>query len=324
MVDCRPATPLHITAAAAAIRCGRLLAFGTETVYGLGGDATNSMAVAKIYGAKERPSFNPLISHVDTADRAFRLGVPNSIAKQLADAFWPGPMTLILMRKTSDDAEAMVCDLATAGLDSIALRVPAKAASLDFLAQCGCPVAAPSANKSGRISPTRASHVLDELGDVAELDFILDTGVAENGVESTIIDARSDTPIILRPGSITAAMVEAATGHHPRQSAHNNIISPGQLDRHYAPSKPIILNTIDGGVDGVQIGFGVHDGDFNLSPSGDLIEAAANLYHFMRRADMTEAGLIAIAPIPEESLGIAINDRLRRAASSHQKTGRKS
>jgi L-threonylcarbamoyladenylate synthase len=320
MIKPCPATADQIRAAAQAIREGNLVAFGTETVYGLGGDATNSTAVAKIYAAKNRPAFNPLISHVATPSRAFEFGRENPMARQLAEAFWPGPMTLILERN-DNHVDTKVCDLAMAGLDSIALRVPAKAEAQEFLIESGCPVAAPSANKSGRISPTRADHVMEELGDVADLAFILDMGPAENGLESTVIDARGDIPVILRPGAITPAMIKTATDstpefpQKPSKTDHGDIISPGQLSRHYAPTKPVILNSTDIHPGDIQIGFGTHDGDFNLSTSGNLTEAAANLYHIMRKADMMEGVRIIIAPIPEESLGIAINDRLRRAAT---------
>lgn len=314
MVSCALATKAQINAAAEAIQQGRLVAFGTETVYGLGGDATNSQAVAAIYAAKNRPAFNPLISHIETTSKAFEYGHPNLIAQQLADAYWPGPMTLIMNKITHDDGRPNICDLATAGLDSIALRVPAKDAARQFLHECGCPVAAPSANRSGRISPTRAGHVMEELGDITSIALILDMGPAEDGVESTVIDTRGDVPVILRPGSITPTMVETATGFCP-EAAGKEIISPGQLESHYAPSKPVALNVTIPSSGDIMIGFGENAGILNLSASGDLVEAAANLYHMLRQADLMDGDRIAVAPIPNETLGIAINDRLNRAAA---------
>lgn len=314
MVKLHLATRVNIEEAAAAIKQGKLVAFGTETVYGLGGDATNSDAVAKIYAAKGRPSFNPLISHVESTNRAFEYGQPTLIAQQLADSFWPGPMTLILDRMPQDAETHYVCDLATAGLDSIALRVPAKDAARQFLIAADVPIAAPSANRSGRISPSRAEHVLDELEDADDLASILDMGPAENGLESTVIDARGDVPIILRPGAITPNMIKAVTGVSP-SAAGDKIISPGQLESHYAPDTAVALDVTAPAHNDVMIGFGKMTCDFNLSLEGDLVEAAANLYHMLRQADAANAARIAIAPIPQEGLGIAINDRLRRAAA---------
>ena len=308
-------TPAHhdsLTEAGGAIAKGQLVAFGTETVYGLGGDATNPIAVAKIYAAKGRPAFNPLISHIDSTSHAFDLGEPTLMAQQLADDYWPGPMTLIL-NKTP---KCPVHDLATAGLDSIALRVPSKKEARLFLQAAGCPVAAPSANRSGRISPTRAQHVLEELGDCDDLAMILDMGAAEEGLESTVIDARGDSPVILRPGSITATMIACSTGVMPTTPG-KDIISPGQLASHYAPSKPVVLDALAAQDGDIMIGFGTHGREavLNLSTTGDLTEAAANLYDMLRSADAKAGKRIAIAPIPEEGLGIAILDRLRRAAA---------
>lgn len=295
-----------------AIRSGQLVAFGTETVYGLGGDATNPKAVAKIYAAKGRPSFNPLISHIDSTCHAFDLAEANLMAQQLADDYWPGPMTLILNKRP----DCPVADLATAGLDTIALRVPMKPQARQFLQMAACPIAAPSANRSGRISPTKASHVQEELGDCPELAMILDTGMADDGIESTVIDARGDAPVILRPGSITATMIGCSTGIMPI-AAGKDIISPGQLASHYAPSKPVLLNatTINDG--DIMIGFGATEDrmDLNLSRQSDLTEAAANLYDMMRRADAMDGKRIVIAPIPQDGLGVAIQDRLQRAAA---------
>ncbi len=297
--------------AATAIRNGQLVAFGTETVYGLGGDATNAQAVAKIFAAKGRPSFNPLISHVPDADTAFDLAIPTPLARQLAALFWPGPMTLI-MAKADDCA---VADLATAGLDTIALRVPAKPNARAFLTACARPVAAPSANRSGRISPTTAAHVADELGNAADLAMILDLGPSEDGLESTVIDARGTNPVILRPGSITSEML-TDRGLTPQLGVHEGIISPGQLESHYAPEKPVMLNITTPNQGDIHIGFGTSDGVLNLAPTADLITAAANLYDMLRKADGMDGARITITPIPDEGLGRAINDRLSRAAAS--------
>jgi L-threonylcarbamoyladenylate synthase len=310
----KPVKPDDITLrkAADAISSGRLVAFGTETVYGLGGNACDDQAVARIFAAKGRPAFNPLISHVCDIETAFVHGVATPLALLLAEQFWPGPLTLIMDRP----AGSSVSELATAGLDSIAIRVPAKAEARQFLTACGVPVAAPSANRSGRISPTLAEHVTEELGDVSDIDMILDFGPAEGGLESTVIDARSTDIIILRPGSITR---EKLTSLAPIREigADGGITSPGQMESHYAPENSIALNVTAPDSDDIHIGFGDNAGVFNLSSSADMIEAAANLYHLLRQADKADGSRITIAPIPDDGLGRAINDRLRRAAASH-------
>ncbi|MGC6485711.1 MAG: L-threonylcarbamoyladenylate synthase, partial [Candidatus Puniceispirillales bacterium] len=303
-----------IARAAEAIRHGQLVAFGTETVYGLGGDATNDTAVARIFDAKNRPQFNPLISHVDSPEAAFGLGRMTPLAETLAAAFWPGPLTLVLDRHDG----CPVSPLALADLESIALRVPANPVARSFLKEAAVPVAAPSANRSGHISPTRADHVTADLGGYPHLALILDTGPASGGLESTVIDARGETPIVLRPGSITAAMISEATGK-VAEAPGEAIISPGQMKSHYAPSKPLILNASEAGPDTAWIGFGNSPAPaahcvFNLSPGGDLVEAAARLYELLREADASDAAAIAMAAIPDEGIGQAINDRLMRAA----------
>ena len=317
MAECITASPEHIQRAAAALRDGKLIAFGTETVYGLGGDATNDHAVASIFEAKGRPRFNPLISHVADTDTAFRHGMATPLAEKLARAFWPGPMTLVLKRH----GDCPVSPLALADLESIALRVPANPLAREFLRAAATPVAAPSANRSGRISPSRAGHVMDDLGDSPHLALVLDTGAATEGIESTVIDARGARPVILRPGSITAADIETVTGIAPKtnDAADDGIVSPGQLKSHYAPQLPLTLNASAAGPETAFIGFGeMHQPNagfqFNLSPDGDLVEAAAQLYHLLRAADQSGASEIAMAPIPDVAIGIAINDRLRRAA----------
>ncbi len=310
-------TESAIEAAAKAIAKGHLVAFGTETVYGLGGDGRNPEAVAKIFAAKGRPRFNPLISHIAGAETAFALGSKTAIAEKLAANFWPGAMTLVLDKTPNSP----LCDLATAGLNSVALRVPSQSQALKFLAAADCPIAAPSANRSGRISPTRATHVWDELGGCEDLDYILDMGAATGGLESTVIDARGKKPVILRAGAITADMITAATGLEIDHHQGGAIISPGQTTSHYAPSKPMLLNQCQAGSDDIWIGFGDVDANspdgnvLNLSLAGDMIEAAANFYDMLRRADAMEGRRIVIAPIPDEGIGIAINDRLRRAAA---------
>ena len=324
MTETREADAAAVAAAAELIRSGKLVAFGTETVYGLGGDATNSGAVARIFDVKGRPAFNPLISHLPGAAAAFALGKATKLAELLAARFWPGPMTLVLDRVVG----CPVSDLATGGLDSIALRVPAAVAARELLREADVPVAAPSANRSGRVSPTLARHVEEELGKSGQLALILDTGPAGTGLESTVIDARREVPVILRPGGVTREMVLDATGADPvtpgpdggpREPARPR--SPGRLESHYAPDTPLLTDRPDAGGDGVWVGFGpgrppASRMAFNLSPGGDLAEAAARLYAVLRDADAVGAPLIAVAPIPREGLGVAINDRLTRAAAS--------
>ena len=319
MTETRVADAEAIAMAAEAVRSGRLVAFGTETVYGLGGDATNAEAVARIFDTKGRPAFNPLISHLPDAASALKLGKATPLARTLAGRFWPGPMTLVLDKA----AGCPVADLATSGLASIALRVPAAETARAFLKAAGGPVAAPSANRSGRISPTRASHVEDELGGAEHLALILDTGPAENGLESTVVDARGEVPAILRPGGITNEMVRDATGLDPDTDGGQTgqPVSPGLMESHYAPATPLLLEQGRAGKDDVWIGFGGGPAPacreaFNLSPGGDLVEAAANLYAVMRQADAIGAAAIAVAPITRNGLGLAINDRLSRAAAA--------
>ena len=303
-----------IAQAAESIRQGRLVAFGTETVYGLGANALDDKAVQKIFTAKGRPQINPLICHLPDAESAFEIGMATPLAEKLAGAFWGGAMTLVLDKRTPSPISA----IATSGLETIALRVPSMPSAREFLAACQVPVAAPSANRSGKISPTRPEHVVAEL-DAPDLAFILDSGAASAGLESTIIDARNSAPRILRHGSITSSMIEEAIGVAPisdEPEKSSPIIAPGQMENHYAPDLPLLLNQQESTSDCVFIGFGdiaTHT-EFNLSPSGDLHEAAANLYHLLRKADSSGASAIAVAPIPKHGVGIAINDRLSRAA----------
>ncbi|NBW05864.1 MAG: threonylcarbamoyl-AMP synthase, partial [Alphaproteobacteria bacterium] len=305
---------------------GQLVAFPTETVYGLGADATNDRAVARIFAAKDRPAFNPLISHVASAAAAFDLGVETPIATVLASAFWPGPLTLVLDRRP----DCPVARLTTAGLDKIAIRVPAHAAAQALLTHFGKPVAAPSANPSGRISPSTADHVMRGLA--GKIDLVLDGGPCESGLESTVVDASTDQALILRPGGITrnavADALKAAGFAGPiagpiagptAVTQPVQPVAPGQLASHYAPRAAVRLNATKATADEELIGFGSVAGSgrlaLSLSASGDLIEAAANLFAMLHRADDTGTAKIAIAPVPDNGLGEAINDRLRRAAA---------
>jgi L-threonylcarbamoyladenylate synthase len=290
-----------IAEAARLIFAGDPVAVATETVYGLAADATNAEAVARIYEAKGRPAFNPLIVHVLNLEAAERIGVFAPEARALAKAHWPGPLTLVVpLREDSG-----IASIVTAGLPTIGLRVPAHPAMQALLRAAGRPLAAPSANASGSISPTRAEHVLKSLG--GRIALILDAGPTERGLDSTIVAATGGALRLLRPGPIA---VDAGA------SAAATIESPGQLASHYAPSKPLRLNAEAADEDEYLIGFGSVTGDASLSPSGDLTEAAARLFDLLHRADAAAQPRIAVASVPEEGLGAAINDRLRRAAST--------
>ena len=310
------ATPEAIAEAAAALRRGELVAFPTETVYGLGADATNARAVAGIFEAKGRPRFNPLIAHVADVTAAGRLGKLTEHGWRLAEAFWPGPLTLVLRKRP----ECPVADLATAGLATVAVRVPAHPIARWLLVEAGMPVAAPSANRSGHVSPTTAAHVAADLAD--RVAIILDGGPTAVGLESTVVDVTGKAPVILRRGGVSretiaeiiGAPIEVATG------AADKPASPGMLARHYAPATPVRLNARDVHDGEALLAFGPrlppHAGPvINLSASGDLTEAAANLFAALRTLDASGATAIAAMPIPEEGLGEAINDRLRRAAT---------
>lgn len=283
------------------------MAVPTETVYGLAADATDAEAVAGIYAAKGRPSFNPLIVHLPDRAAAEALAVFDDAAIRLADAFWPGPMTLVLPLR----AGAGVASLATAGLPSVAVRVPAHRAMQALLAATGKPLAAPSANASGGISPTRAAHVVASLG--ARIPLVIDDGPTERGLESTILACTDGSVRLLRPGPITAEQVAAITGTMPG-AAGEGIEAPGQLASHYAPGKPVRLDVREPAADEWLIGFGAIRGDDSLSGSGDLVEAAARLFDCLHRADAAPRPRIAVAPVPRHGLGVAINDRLARAA----------
>jgi L-threonylcarbamoyladenylate synthase len=305
-------THADIARACEALGAGALVGLPTETVYGLAADATNPLAVASIFEAKGRPRFNPLISHLASLEAAKSQGIFSPLAKRLAQAFWPGPLTLVVPRR--DDAS--VCDLACAGLSTIALRVPDHPVSLALLTAFGRPLAAPSANLSGRPSPTTADHVREELGDKVAL--VLDGGPCAVGLESAVIAVNGDHATLLRQGGLTRAQIEAISGPLllPQKADFSAPASPGMVLRHYAPKAPVVLGRMQADDGTVFIGFGEIGGDagFNLSPTGDLAQAAANLFGFLRAADASNPSAIYVAPIPDYGLGEAINDRLRRAA----------
>jgi L-threonylcarbamoyladenylate synthase len=307
-----PASPAAIDTAASLLRSGRLVAFPTETVYGLGADATDDRAVAAIFAAKGRPKFNPLIAHFADAEAAAAHVGMDQRAFHLARTFWPGPLTMVLPRR----AESRVSLLASAGLDSLAVRVPSHPVAMALLAAAGRPVAAPSANPSGRISPTTADHVAEGLG--AAVAMILDGGACSVGVESTVIDLTSPHPTLLRPGGITREALERELGPlaRPTESAGKGPRSPGMLASHYAPALPVRLNSAGRRPGEALLAFGpAADADLNLSLTGDLTEAAANLFAMMRALDRPEFTGIAVMTVPRHGLGLAINDRLRRAAA---------
>jgi L-threonylcarbamoyladenylate synthase len=300
-----------IADAAAVIAAGGPVAIPTETVYGLAADATDSRAVAGIYAAKGRPSFNPLIVHVLDRVAAERIAVFDDAAGVLADAFWPGPLTLVLPLRL----DAGIATLVTAGLDTIAIRVPAHRAMRALLQATGKPLAAPSANASGAISPTRAEHVLASLG--GRIPLIVDDGATEAGLESTIVMTGAGYRI-LRPGPITAeeiaTLLSGPAGSADAAPDTSRITAPGQLESHYAPRKPLRINAATAAPGEWLIGFGPVAGDDTLSAVGDLSEAAAALFSALHRADASANTGIAVAPVPATGLGAAINDRLRRAA----------
>jgi len=290
-----------IAEAARLILAGDPVAVPTETVYGLAADATNAEAVARIYEAKGRPSFNPLIVHVPDLSAAQRIGDFSEEALALARKHWPGPLTLVVPLR----ADSGIGSLVTAGLPSIALRVPEHPAMQALLKASGRPLAAPSANASGSISPTRAQHVLKSLG--GRIPLIIDGGATERGIESTIVAATGGPLRLLRRGPIEVDAEAAAGGA---------IEAPGQLESHYAPSKPLRLDARSAEPDEYLIGFAEVEGDANLSPSADLVEAAARLFDLLHEADASAKTRIAVAAVPDEALGAAINDRLRRAAAA--------
>ncbi len=318
------ASPGAVKQARSALKAGGLVAFPTETVYGLGADATNDAAVAKLYAAKERPSFNPLIAHVSDLAAARRLAVFNDAAVSLAHAFWPGPLTLVL-RKQPDCPVGL---LATAGLGTIAVRVPSHPIARDILTAFGKPVVAPSANRSGQISPTTAEHVHADLN--GRIDLIVNDGPTPVGVESTIL-ACFARAVLLRPGAVPRHLIEKLVGHAVAPSvvlddadaADGAQLAPGMLASHYAPRTAVRMNAVSVVPGEALLAFGPNlpaDAELaatilNLSGRGELVEAAANLFGHLRILDRFGADSIAVMPIPDEGLGEAINDRLRHAAA---------
>lgn len=298
-----------IALAAARLRAGGIVAVPTETVYGLAARADSADAVAAIYRAKGRPDFNPLIVHVLDLAAAEGLAIFDARALALAATFWPGPLTLVLPRR----ADAALAAAVSAGLPTIALRCPAHPVMRTLLAETALPLAAPSANRSGGVSPTRAEHVAKSLGDAAPL--ILDGGVCSAGLESTIVVLRVDGWQVLRPGPIAEAGIAAVLGSAADVTTSGRIEAPGQLASHYAPGKPLRLGAQSAGGDEFLIGFGSVAGDYNLSPNGDVTEAAAHLYAALHAAAAAPHARIAVAAIPGGEIGDAINDRLRRAAT---------
>jgi L-threonylcarbamoyladenylate synthase len=309
-----------IAEAARMLSDGRLVAFPTETVYGLGTDATDARAVARLYEAKERPVFNPLITHVPGVGAAGKIGRFNDIADRLAEKFWPGPLTLIVAAAPNSP----VCDLARAGLDTVALRVPAHPIALTLLKAAARPVVAPSANRSGHVSPTTPQHVLTDLQ--GRIDAVLDGGPTPLGLESTIIDCTGATAVLSRPGTISRGAIEAVLGaplSEPRARQDNSPTAPGQLPSHYATRAQLRLDVSEVQPGEALLAFGPKrpvgaeraSYVLDLSPKGDLVEAAANLFSHLRALDASDAHTIAVTPIPTSGLGEAIRDRLMRAAA---------
>jgi L-threonylcarbamoyladenylate synthase len=321
------ADPAAVAAAARCLAAGGLLAFPTETVYGLGADACNGAAIARLYDAKGRPAFNPLICHVRDQEAAARLGVLDAAAARLAQALWPGPLTLVVPRRP----DCPVAELATAGLPTIALRVPDHPVARSILAEFGKPVVAPSANRSGHVSPTTAAHVRADLG--GRIDMIIDGGPAPVGVESTIV-ACLDQPLLLRPGGVPRAEIERVLGYGLAEASDDSFAvedgtapsAPGQLASHYAPRAGLRLDATRVQRGEALLAFGAElppgaEGAarvLNLSANGDLIEAAANLFSHLRALDTPDVTMIAVMPVPHHGLGEAINDRLQRAQAPRQ------
>ena len=305
-----------IMEAGALLRNGQLVAFPTETVYGLGADATNGQAVASIFAAKGRPQFNPLIVHVPDLAHAEALGQFPELARRLAAKFWPGPLTLVVTRHPNSP----ISDLVSAGLPSLAIRVPDNPIAQALLTSANRPLAAPSANRSGHVSATHADHVATDLGD--RVAMILDGGATAHGLESTVIDATGVGLVLLRPGTIPIEVLESAVDTKIARASDNTDkpLSPGQLESHYAPRAAIRMNAHSVMENEAWLGFGAKMPaascpQYNLSPSGNLVEAAANLFAALRKLDSAGIATIAVAPIPADGLGEAINDRLRRASA---------
>lgn len=306
-------TPKSLVQAAQTIKDGGLVAFPTETVYGLGANVFNSQAVANIFAAKGRPTFNPLISHIADFATLEELAVADSRILGLAHHFWPGPLTFVVQRKDMSPSLDLVC----AGLKTMTVRMPNHPIALELIKTSGVPIAAPSANRSQTISPTTARHVYESLG--SKVDMILDGGSCQVGVESTILDLTTSQAVILRAGGLAKEDIEEFLGEKVVISHGNpdQPSSPGQLLKHYAPRLPLRINILpqERQENEFYIGFGAYDGELNLSKSGNLTEAAANLFAFLHLAeDQQDYPAIAMAPIPDIGLGLAINDRIRRAS----------
>jgi L-threonylcarbamoyladenylate synthase len=316
-MPCPFGTDVHL--AASFLRDGKLVAFGTETVYGLGANATDATAVAKVFAAKGRPAFDPLIVHVASRDAVDGV-VANfpPVAERLAEAFWPGPLTLVLPKRNS------IPDLVTSGRQTVAVRIPAPELTRQLLREAEVPVAAPSANAFGRISPTTAQHVADQLGD--KIDYILDCGPCVVGIESTVLDLSEEVPMLLRPGGTTLEEIERLIGRVALASKNEDgpQRAPGMLSRHYAPRTPLTIATTRDGFTG-RVGLLAFEAQNDvtafdiveiLSPRGDLVEAAAKFFAALRRLDAAGLDRIIATPFPEVGLGRALNDRLRRAAAA--------
>lgn len=332
MVALKQANESAIAEAAELLKAGKLVAMPTETVYGLGANALDGVAVAKIFAAKGRPQFNPVIVHIPDTHSAERYVVMSDMAKRAGGKFWPGPLTMILPRKP----DCLVSELCSAGLPTLAVRVPAHPVAQALLKKSDIPIAAPSANKSGTISPTTPMHVAESLGDA--VDLILAAGPCAVGLESTVLDLSGDMPVVLRPGAITAEEIGAVLGRkveYDLGDRGSDVKSPGQLLKHYAPSVPMRLKAVDVAQGEALLAFGslkfmgMRGGGFakdlpdhalkNLSETGDLYEAASNLFRMLHDLDRPENKSIAVMDIPDQGIGIAINDRLKRAAAGSGK-----
>jgi L-threonylcarbamoyladenylate synthase len=309
----KPENDDSICKAISIINSGGVVAFPTETVYGLGADATNELAARKIYELKSRPSNNPIIVHVASIEEARKIGEFNELAEVIAANFWPGPITIVVPRKVNSG----ICSTVSAGLSSIGIRIPANEMALELIKKTGKPIAAPSANISNYVSPTEASHVIDAFGDKV---YVLDGGKATYGLESTIIDVTTNVLKLLRYGFITPEIISKVTGLEVNIANTDKILAPGMMKKHYSPNVKLRMNATELKEEEVGLGFGSNNiGQLNLSPKGDLAEAAANLYSMLRILDKKAADsgakLIAVASIPNTGIGLAINDKLTRASS---------
>lgn len=310
-----PADAAGIAQAITCLQQGGLVALPTETVYGLAANAGNAQAVARIYAAKGRPQFNPLICHIACPEQLNALTEADQTALVLARLFWPGPLTLVLRARSPSPVSA----LARAGLETLAVRCPAHPVARAVLEGLGRPLVAPSANASGALSPTSAAHVVASLG--TKVDLVLDAGATSRGLESSIIRVEPDRLVLLRPGPVLPQELEAACGLPVVNAEGEDVTAPGQLASHYAPVQPVLLSVTEHIPDAFWIGFGPWPGDISLSLAGDLIEAASRLFDVLHQAQASGRPVIAVAPIPAEGLGLAINDRLRRAAAPRDPQG---